>query len=103
MPREQRQQVVEPDRLRSPPLAETPTGNADNPVGVGVLNPSKSKANLFFQKEIMSPKISYFDSSRSVQAVHLEQVVAEAGPNPPELTFTCTQPESEESRPASAT
>ena len=32
-----------------------------------VLNPSKSMANLFFQKEIMSPKISYFDSSRSVQ------------------------------------
>ena len=30
-------------------------------------NPSKSMANLFFQKEIMSPKMSYFDSSRSVQ------------------------------------
>ena len=68
-----------------------------------VLNPSKSMANLFFQKEIMSPKISYFDSSRSVQAVHLEQVVAETEPNPPELMFTCTQPEPAESRPASAT
>jgi len=32
MLREQRQQVVEPDGL--PPPAETPTGNADNPVGV---------------------------------------------------------------------
>ena len=40
---------------------------------------SKSMANLFFQKEIMSPKMSYFDSSRSVQA--LEQVVAETEPS----------------------
>ena len=59
-------------------------------------------ANLFFQKEIMS-QMSYFDSSRGVQAVHLEQVVAETEPNPPELMFTCTQPEPAESRPASAT
>ena len=44
-------------------------------------NLSKSMANLFFQKEIMSPKMSYFDSSRSVQAVHLEQVVAETEPS----------------------
>jgi hypothetical protein len=34
-------------------------------------------ANLFFQKEIMTPKISYFGSSRSVRAERLEQVVAE--------------------------
>ena len=38
-------------------------------------------ANLFFQKEIVSPKMSYCDSSRSVQAVHLEQVVAETSPS----------------------
>jgi hypothetical protein len=31
----------------------------------------------FFQTEIMSPKISYFGSSRSVRAERLEQVVAE--------------------------
>ena len=34
MLREQRQQVVEPDGLPQPAPAETPTGNADNPVGV---------------------------------------------------------------------
>jgi len=38
-------------------------------------------ANLFFQKEIVSLKMSYFDSSRSVHAVHLEQVVAETEPS----------------------
>ena len=70
---------------------------------IRLLNPSKSMANLFFQKEIVSLKMSYFDSSRGVQAVHLEQVVAETEPNPPELMFTCTQPEPAESRPASAT
>jgi hypothetical protein len=43
--------------FRSSPLAETPTGNADNPVSkIRLLNPSKSMANLFFQKEIMSPR-----------------------------------------------
>jgi len=84
MPREQRQQVVESDGLPQPaPLPKRPLGMRITPwpSKMRLLNPSKSMANLFFQKEIVSLKMSYFDSSRSVHAVHLEQVVAETEPS----------------------